>query len=178
MPAEAGIQVLKGIARFARDFKCYLWVADPRQVPFLCSCKEKEPKESTPRSARQLLRARGAPNRGAPVRRRGSPPDFHDCSASPSPHRALANSPGAKMQPCSLRSLVLLYIFAPRAQTRARLKAPSGAAVLGVRYGVWNNTLPELHSGGLAGFVGSVNTALPWLTYDPSACWLCAYGLM
>jgi hypothetical protein len=31
----------------------YLWVADPRQVPFLCSYKEKEPKESTPRSARR-----------------------------------------------------------------------------------------------------------------------------
>jgi hypothetical protein len=30
--------------------RVYLWVADPRQVPFLCSCKEKEPKESTPRS--------------------------------------------------------------------------------------------------------------------------------
>ena len=25
-----------------------LWVADPRQVTFLCSCKEKSPKESTP----------------------------------------------------------------------------------------------------------------------------------
>ena len=38
-----------------------------------------------------------------------------------SPHRALANSPGAH--------------HAPRAQTRARLKAPGGAAVLGARYG-------------------------------------------
>jgi hypothetical protein len=121
IPAKAGIQALNGIARLARDFKTYLWVADPRQVPFLCSCKEKEPKESTPRSARLLLRARGAPNHGAPVRRRGSPPDFHDCSASPSPHRALANSPGAK--------------YAPRAQTRARLTAPGGTAVLGARYG-------------------------------------------
>ncbi len=37
------------------------------------------------------------------------------------------------------------YIFAPRAQTRSRLKAPSGAAVLGARYGVWNNTLPCLN---------------------------------
>jgi hypothetical protein len=37
------------------DVKSYLWVADPRQVPFLCSCKEKEPKESTPRSRRLLL---------------------------------------------------------------------------------------------------------------------------
>src|SRR3990172_9255815 len=38
-----------------------------------------------------------------------------------SPHRALANSPGAH--------------HAPRAQTRARLKAPGGTAVLGARYG-------------------------------------------
>ena len=30
-----------------------------------------------------LFPARGAPIRGAPVRRHGSPPDFHDCSASP-----------------------------------------------------------------------------------------------
>jgi hypothetical protein len=43
----------------------------------------------------------------------------------------------------------------------ARLNTPGGAAVLGARYGVWNNTfsLPEFHSGGLAGFVVSVNTA-------------------
>jgi hypothetical protein len=39
----------------AAMMKDYLWVADPRQVPFLCSCKEKEPKESTPRSARNPL---------------------------------------------------------------------------------------------------------------------------
>jgi len=30
MPAEAGIQALNGIARSARDFKTYLWVADPQ----------------------------------------------------------------------------------------------------------------------------------------------------
>jgi len=114
--------MIKSRRKAAFFFKGYLWVADPRQVPFLCSCKEKEPKESTPRSARQLLRARGAPNRGAPVRRRGSPPDFHEYSASPSPHRALANSPGAK--------------YAPRAQTQALLNTPDGSAVLGARYGV------------------------------------------
>src|SRR3990167_9301562 len=51
-----GFRLFDGIARLARDLKSYLWVADPRQVPFLCSCKEKEPKESTPRSARRLRR--------------------------------------------------------------------------------------------------------------------------
>ena len=101
--------------------RVYLWVADPRQVTFLCLSKEKSPKEMTPRSARLLLRARGAPNHGAPVRRRGSPPDFHDYPVSPSPHRALANSPGAN--------------YAPRARTRSRLTAPGGAVVLGTRYG-------------------------------------------
>src|SRR3990167_6147235 len=50
-----GFRLFDGIARLARDLKSYLWVADPRQVPFLCSCKEKEPKESTPRSRRILL---------------------------------------------------------------------------------------------------------------------------
>ena len=30
----------------------YLWVADPRQVTFLCLSKEKSPKEKTPRSRR------------------------------------------------------------------------------------------------------------------------------
>ena len=34
--------------------RSYLWVADPRQVTFLCSRKEKSPKESAPRSARHL----------------------------------------------------------------------------------------------------------------------------
>jgi hypothetical protein len=34
----------------------YLWVADPRQVPFLCSCKEKEPKETRPEAAENSLR--------------------------------------------------------------------------------------------------------------------------
>jgi hypothetical protein len=34
--------------------KSYLWVADPRQVTFLCLSKEKSPKETTPRSARLI----------------------------------------------------------------------------------------------------------------------------
>jgi hypothetical protein len=34
--------------------KSYLWVADPRQVTFLCLSKEKSPKERTPRSRRPL----------------------------------------------------------------------------------------------------------------------------
>src|SRR3989344_9090552 len=74
-----GFRLFDGIARLARDLKSYLWVADPRQVPFLCSCKEKEPKESTPRMAQHLpaLRAfavqvaqRGIP---APCATRGLP---------------------------------------------------------------------------------------------------------
>src|SRR3972149_7147610 len=51
-----GFRLFDGIARLARDLKSYLWVADPRQFPFLCSYKKKEPKESTPRSARRLRR--------------------------------------------------------------------------------------------------------------------------
>jgi hypothetical protein len=73
-------------------------------VTFLCLSKEKSPKETTPRSARRFTKrsgplrssphralanspgacTRGAPIRGAPVRRHGSPPDFHEYSASPS----------------------------------------------------------------------------------------------
>ena len=90
--------------------------------------QRKVTKRNPPRSARLLLRARGAPIRGAPVWRRGSPPYFHDTSASPTGRST--NSPGAH--------------HAPRAQTRSRLKAPGGAAVLGARYGVWNNTMPCL----------------------------------
>jgi hypothetical protein len=103
IPAKAGIQVLNGIARVVRDSRgfvarmkrseiregfcraafgrAYLWVADPRQVTFLCLSKEKLPKEKTPRSARNPL-----------------------------------------------------AFLAPRAQTRARLNTPGGAAVLGARY--------------------------------------------
>src|SRR5258706_7172015 len=29
-------------------YEMYLWVVDPRQVAFLCSCKEKLPKETRP----------------------------------------------------------------------------------------------------------------------------------
>ena len=99
IPAKAGIQALNGFARLARELKTYLWVADPRQVAFLCLPKEKRPKERAPRMARNLPAllagigarlnspgacTRGAPIRGAPVRRHGSPPDFHEYSASPS----------------------------------------------------------------------------------------------
>jgi len=43
-------QALNGIARFARDSQklCAGGSAPAPWVPFLCSCKEKEPKESTP----------------------------------------------------------------------------------------------------------------------------------
>jgi hypothetical protein len=61
VPAKAGIQVLKGIARKARDLKIYLWVADPRQVTFSCLSKKKSPKRKTPRMAQHppALRASG-----------------------------------------------------------------------------------------------------------------------
>ena len=39
-------------------YEMYLWVVDPRQVAFLCSCKEKLPKESTPPSLRRSRIAR------------------------------------------------------------------------------------------------------------------------
>ena len=90
-------------------------------LPFFARAKKGNRKKARPGAHDCSLRARGAPIHGAPVRRRGSPPDFHEYSVSPSPHRALANSPGA--------------YYAPRAQTRARLKTPDGSAVLGARYG-------------------------------------------
>src|SRR3989337_402128 len=49
---ESGNPGFKCLARLARDLKSYLWVADPRQVTFLCLSKEKSPKERTPRMAR------------------------------------------------------------------------------------------------------------------------------
>ena len=63
IPAKAKFHALNG-SRALRPssvespsamINSYLWMADPRQVPFLCSCKEKEPKESTPRSRRLPL---------------------------------------------------------------------------------------------------------------------------
>jgi len=56
--AKAEIQALneqKPPSRRLLTLKIYLWVADPRQVTFLCLSKEKSPKEMTPRSARLLL---------------------------------------------------------------------------------------------------------------------------
>jgi hypothetical protein len=38
--------------------RVYLWVADPRQVTFLCLSKEKSPKERTPRVAHRAYTAR------------------------------------------------------------------------------------------------------------------------
>src|SRR3989344_5229868 len=37
--------------RAALRAACYLWVADPRQVTFLCAAEEKSPKETPPRMA-------------------------------------------------------------------------------------------------------------------------------
>ncbi len=104
----------------ARKFMCalracvacgdaYLWVADPRQVTFLWSDKEKSPKEIRPGARDLLLRARGAPIRGAPVRRRGSPPDFHDHSASPSSHRALDQLAGCQIRASGSNTVSLNY---------------------------------------------------------------------
>jgi len=89
MSAKADTQALNGIARSARDFKIYLWVTDPRQVTFLCLSKEKSPKEMTPRSARRFT------NRSGPLRS--------------SPHRALANSPGAEQRASSSNTGSLEY---------------------------------------------------------------------
>jgi hypothetical protein len=50
---------LNGIARSARDLNSYLWVADPRQVTFLWTDKEKLPKEIRPGAADILLRVSG-----------------------------------------------------------------------------------------------------------------------
>ena len=51
---ESGNPGFECLARFARDLNSYLWVADPRQVAFLCLPKEKRPKERAPRSCRHL----------------------------------------------------------------------------------------------------------------------------
>jgi hypothetical protein len=45
---EGGNPGFEWFARHARDLNSYLWVADPRQVTFLCLSKEKEPKETRP----------------------------------------------------------------------------------------------------------------------------------
>ncbi len=76
IPAKAGIQGVNG-SRALRAISnrfcvacgdAYLWVADPRQVTFLCLSKEKSPKERTPRSARKPL-AFLAPPGARPTRR-------------------------------------------------------------------------------------------------------------
>ena len=48
-------ELLFALSRGRRYMNQSLWVVDPRQVAFLCSCKEKLPKESTPRMAQTLL---------------------------------------------------------------------------------------------------------------------------
>ena len=80
----------------------------PRASFFLCSCKERNQRKHAPESptascaSRRNRRSpnspgactRGAPIRGAPVRRHGSPPDFHEYSASPSGSiKSLATAP-------------------------------------------------------------------------------------
>src|SRR3989344_2830158 len=50
--------------------------------------------------------ARGAPIRGAPVRRHGSPPDFRDCSASPSHQEG-----GSLTRPLRISNLFLTLLF-------------------------------------------------------------------
>jgi len=90
---------------------CNLWVADSRQVTFSCLSKKKSPKRRHPGARENPLRS--------------------------SPHRALANSPGA--------------YYAPRAQTRARLNTPGGAAVLGARYGAQKSYITNAPSNAVAG---------------------------
>ena len=60
--------VYKMVESPAAMTKNNLWVADPRQVTFLCLSIEKSPKEMTPRSARKPL-ALLAPPGARPTRR-------------------------------------------------------------------------------------------------------------
>jgi hypothetical protein len=55
---ESGNPGINWFARFARDLKSYLWVADPRQVTFSCLSKKKSPKRRTPRAAHRAHYAR------------------------------------------------------------------------------------------------------------------------
>ena len=89
---------IKCSVRCAHDSKANCGSPHRGRVSFFARAK-KETKESTPRMARKPhcgsrrnrrspnspgACTRGAPIRGAPVRRHGSPPDFHEYSASPS----------------------------------------------------------------------------------------------
>src|SRR3990172_6548484 len=62
IPANAGIQVVVFLGRALVGalsvYEINLWVVDPRQVPFLCTAKEKEPKERPPPSRRRATSAR------------------------------------------------------------------------------------------------------------------------
>src|SRR3990172_5861069 len=64
IPANAGIQVVVFLGRALVGalsvYEINLWVVDPRQVPFLCTAKEKEPKERPPPSLRPRNLSAGA----------------------------------------------------------------------------------------------------------------------
>src|SRR3989344_7599786 len=129
-PRKRESRVLNGIARFARDLNSYLWVADPRQVTFLCLSKEKSPKETTPRSARRFTKRSGP---------------LHS-----SPHRALAQLAGRKIRASGSNTASL---------KNSRWGCGTRRALRGLEQHL---ALPEFHSAGLAGFAGSVNTALSY----------------
>jgi len=81
--------------RCAHALKGYLWVADPRQVTFLCLSKEKSPKERTPRNGattpahpRLCLQARAT---------------AHPCAAREARVPARAPS-GLRAKPCVARA--------------------------------------------------------------------------
>ncbi len=142
IPAKAGIQALNGVARFARDLNSYLWVADPRQVTFSCLSKKKSPKRRTPRSARQLPSYPGCADprrtRSAAWKSTGLPRLLRLTLAPPGAR------PTRRARKCRARRASISeqgYIFAPRARTRSRLKAPGEAAVLGARYGGLKNSI-------------------------------------
>jgi len=109
MPAKAGIQVMNDqkppYGRLLSLKATCGWLTHGRFL-FFARAKKRNQKKARPGARETFL-----------------------CS---SPHRALANSPGA--------------YYAPRAQTRARLTAPGGAAVLGARYGDPETTISSLET--------------------------------
>ena len=76
--------------------RVYLWVADPRQVTFLCLSKEKSPKERTARVAHRAYTARFpfAPGRADPRRARSA---ARKSTGLPRIPRLTLTKPGARL---------------------------------------------------------------------------------
>jgi hypothetical protein len=117
-------------------------------VTFLCLSKEKRPKERHPGWREYPLCF--SPKSALASTRRAHAPGARRSAARPfggmEVHRTSMNTPPY-----------------PRAQTRGSL-LPIPAAMLGraIRGLEQHLALPDFHSAGLAGFVGSVNTASPY----------------